>query len=139
MSNRLARVSELLKRELGQCLERDFHFDDVLVTVHHVDVSPDLRNAHVYVGIVGDEKRRSSVIDLLNRKRGQIQSTVMKRVVLKYTPHLHFLFDGSVERGVRVVNLLDEIAAGQPPLLPDEDEEDDVEYYDEEATYTESE
>lgn len=123
MSNRLARVSELLKRELGQYLERDFQFEGVLVTVHHVDVSPDLRNAHVYVGIVGDEKRRGAVIETLNRKRGQIQSQVMKRVVLKYTPQFHFVFDNSVERGVRVVNLLDEIA-GTLPAGWDEDLEE---------------
>jgi ribosome-binding factor A len=132
MSTRLVRVSELMKRELGQVLEREFQFDGVLVTVHQVDVTPDLRNAHVYVGMVGDQKRFSQIVDTLNRKRGHIQTQVMKRVVLKYTPQLHFTFDTAVERGVRVVNLLDEIASGQPPISPDEDEEDDVEYYDEE-------
>lgn len=132
MSTRLARVSELMKRELGQVLEREFQFDGVLVTVHQVDVTPDLRNAHVYVGMVGDQNRFSNIVDTLNRKRGHIQTQIMKRVVLKYTPQLHFTFDTVVERGVRVVNLLDEIASGQPPLSPDEDEEDDVEYYDEE-------
>lgn len=114
-SNRLARVSELLKREVGQNLERDFRFEGVLVTVHHVDVTQDLRRANVYIGIVGDEKRFKAVIDTLNRKHGQIQTQVMKRVVLKYTPQLHFIFDNSVERGVRVVNLLDEIAGTLPP------------------------
>ncbi|MCB1230448.1 MAG: 30S ribosome-binding factor RbfA [Verrucomicrobiae bacterium] len=115
MSNRLARVSELLKRELGNALERDFEFKDVLVTIHDVDVTPDLRHAHVFVGIVGDESRRNHVMRQLEAKRGQIQSQVMKRVVLKYTPQLHFRFDDSIERGVRVVNLLDEIARDLPP------------------------
>lgn len=127
MSNRLARVSELLKRELGTVLERDFQFDGVLVTVHFVDVTPDLRNAHVFVGIVGAAKRPQEIIDLLNRKHGQIQAQVMKRVVLKYTPQLHFTLDQSVERGVRIVNLLDEIAETLPPEMMDD--EDGVEGY----------
>jgi len=127
MSNRLVRVSELLKREIGQCLERDFEFRDMLVTVHAVDVTPDLRNAHVFIGIVGSDEGRGRVIDQLNRKRGSIQTRVMRRVVLKYTPQLHFRFDGSVERGVRVVNLLDEIAQDLPP---EDDEGDDDEMTD---------
>ena len=108
-----------MKREIGNCLERDFDFRDVLVTVHDVDVTPDLRNAHVFVGIVGADNRRGSVMEQLEKKRSQIQSQVMKRVVLKYTPQLHFRFDDSIERGVRVVNLLDEIARD----LPDDDGE----------------
>lgn len=110
MSQRITRVSELMKRELGQCLERDFHFPDVLVTVHHVQVSPDLRNAQVFIGVIGSPVRGEEVVAMLNRKKGQIQAQLMKRVVLKYTPQLRFECDDSVERGVRVVNLLDEIA-----------------------------
>lgn len=123
----MARVSELLKRELGQCLERDFEFRDVLVTIHDVDVTPDLRNAHVFVGIVGDQSRRDAVMEQLDRKRGHIQSQVMKRVVLKYTPQLHFRFDDSIERGVRVVNILDEIARDLPPETPNLDDPEESE------------
>lgn len=121
MSNRLARVSELLKRELGVCLEREFDFKDILVTIHDVDVTPDLRHAHVFVGIVGNENKRGSVMEQLERKRGQIQAQVMKRVVLKYTPQLHFRVDDSIERGVRVVNILDELANDMPPEAGEDD------------------
>ena len=130
MSNRLARVSELLKRELGVCLEREFDFKDILVTIHDVDVTPDLRHAHVFVGIVGNENKRGSVMEQLERKRGQIQAQVMKRVVLKYTPQLHFRVDDSIERGVRVVNILDELANDLPPEEGEQDlwqEEEDEE------------
>ncbi len=120
MSNRLARVSELLKREICTCLEKDFEFTGVLVTVHDVVVTADLRTANVFIGIVGEENRRGSVMELLKKKRGQIQTQVMKRVVLKYTPQLNFRFDDSVERGVRGVNLLDEIARDLPPDDPEQ-------------------
>lgn len=133
MSNRLARVSELLKRELGVCLEREFDFKDILVTIHDVDVTPDLRHAHVFVGIVGNENKRGSVMEQLERKRGQIQAQVMKRVVLKYTPQLHFRVDDSIERGVRVVNILDELANDMPPEAGEDDlwkEEEDEGFQD---------
>jgi ribosome-binding factor A len=110
MINRLARVAELLKRELSRCIEREFEFTDVLVTIHEVDVTPDLRSAHVFIGIVGDDSRRKEVIRMLNSRRKHLQSQVMKRVVLKYTPQLRFEEDDSVERGVKVVSLLDELA-----------------------------
>ena len=117
MSTRLARVSELMKREIGIILEREFEFQNALVTVHDVDVTPDLRNAHVFIGIVGADEQRGGIIEQLEKKRGHIQSLVMKRVTLKYTPQLHFRFDDSIERGVRVVNLLDEIAQDLPEDL----------------------
>ena len=123
MSTRLARVSELMKREIGVILEREFEFRNALVTVHEVDVTPDLRNAHVFIGIVGADDHRDSIIEQLEKKRGHVQSLVMKRVTLKYTPQLHFRFDDSIERGVRVVNLLDEIAQDLPEDLDEAAEE----------------
>lgn len=112
----------MLKRELSRCIEREFEFTDVLVTIHAVDVTPDLRNAHVFIGIVGEESKRKEVMRRLNSRRSYLQSMVMKRVVLKYTPQLHFQEDTSVERGVRVVSLLDELAE-QTPWEEDETEE----------------
>lgn len=116
MSNRLARVGELLKRELSQCIERDLEFPDVLVTIHEVVVAPDLRNADVYIGVVGGgENGTRKVVEKLASNRGMLQTRVMKRVVLKYTPKLHFHADDSVARGVSVVSLLDSLA--EDPLL----------------------
>ena len=127
MNNRMARVGELLKRELSRCIEREFEFKDALVTIHAVDVTPDLRSAHVFVGVVGGEGAAKRVIDKLNHRRSHLQSQVMKRVVLKYTPQLHFQEDGSVERGVKVVSILDEIAEQTPLENEEEDLDEDSE------------
>ncbi|NNE92002.1 MAG: 30S ribosome-binding factor RbfA [Verrucomicrobiales bacterium] len=124
MSQRTDRVGELLKREIGTCLERDFEFPDILVTVHHVDVAPNLRSAKVFVGVIGEELKREAAIAKLNHKRGFVQTQVTRRVVLKYTPKLEFVLDDSIERGVRVVNLLDEI--GEIPDLEDVDKDADA-------------
>ncbi len=124
MSQRLLRVRELLKRELSNVIAKDFEFPNVLVTVTDVDVTPDLRSGHVFIGIVGPEEERDKVIAKLNENHGLIQSHMSRRVVLKYTPQLTFRPDVSAERGVRVVSLLQEI---EDTLPPDEDMEEGYE------------
>ncbi len=113
----MPRVNELLKREISNCLERDFEFPDILVTVHAVDVSPDLRDATVFVGVIGTEIQTAGAIKKLNRRRAFVQAKIMKRVVLRNTPRLEFRSDDSVERGVHLVDLLDSLGEID---LPDE-------------------
>jgi len=115
MSNRIARVNELLKREISAVVEKSFEFPDQLVTVHDVDTSADLKSARVFVGVLGAERPGPSVVDRLNAKAGFIQNAVVKRVVLRYTPQLDFRLDESIERGVRVLNILDELDVPEDP------------------------
>ena len=58
MKHRLLRVNELLKRELSTIITREMTFENVLVTVNQVDVTPDLKSAHVYVSVLGSEGRK---------------------------------------------------------------------------------
>ena len=118
MSRRLDRVNELLKREISSVLQRDFEWKGSLVTVNAVEVSQDLKDARVYIGVLGGHEEK--VIHRLNGERGSIQGRVMKRVVLKNTPVLRFVGDDSVVRGVDIVNLLDEVA--ELPVAPPEEE-----------------
>jgi len=109
MKYRLLRVRELLKRELSEAIQKELTFDGVLVTVNDVDVTPDLRQGHVFVGIVGDEAGRMKALDLLKKNRALLQRALCKRVVLKYMPQLHFKIDDSVARGVSVLSVIDEL------------------------------
>lgn len=111
MSQRLLRVRELLKREIGTILSRDYSFD-ALVTINDVDVTPDLRKGHVYLGIIGGNGGEKAIVSRLNRDRGNIQRRLAKRVVLKFTPQLSFKADASVERGVRTISILEELDKG---------------------------
>ncbi len=120
MSRRLDRVNELLKREISSVLQRDFEWKGSLVTVNAVEVSQDLKDARVYIGVLGGHEEK--VIHRLNGERGSIQGRVMKRVVLKNTPVLRFVGDDSVVRGVDIVNLLDEVA--ELPVAPPAEEGD---------------
>ena len=108
MKTRLLRVNELVKRELSTIITRDMRFENVLVTVNHVDVTPDLRTAHVFVSVLGKGSHKG-VIAELDANRVALQASLMKHVVLKYTPHLVFRLDESIERGARVFKILEEI------------------------------
>lgn len=111
MKHRLLRVNELLKRELSALLVREMDFEDLLVTVNQVDVTPDLKSAHVYVSVLGSNGREE-VIPALETNRAMLQADLARHVVLKYTPHLVFHLDDSIERGSRVLEILQEI---EPP------------------------
>jgi len=111
----------LLRREISSVVQRDFEWNGALVTISDVDVTQDLKEAKVYVSILGGSA--PGVLDQLERKRGFIQSKVAKRVVLRNTPVLMFRQDSSAVRGVDMVNLLDEVA--QLPTAPPEEEDED--------------
>ena len=107
---RLQRVRELLKRALGEILRRELPLDQTgLLTVNEVDVSSDFRAATVYVGVVGTAAQKKTGMNILNHERKRIQSLVGKAVVLKYTPLLRFVVDDSIERGNKILKIIDEL------------------------------
>jgi len=109
VSYRLTRVCELLKRELGILLSREIKFEAPLVSIRAVDITPDLKQAHVYVSIIGKDSQKNGVLQLLEKNRPFLQRELSKRVILKHTPILNFKLDESIERGSRVIALLDEL------------------------------
>jgi ribosome-binding factor A len=122
MSQRLDRINELLRREISTVLQRDFEFGGALVTISGVDITQDLREAKVFVGVLGGYGAK--VIEQLSQRRALIQSRVAKRVVLRCTPKLDFRLDTSAARGVDMINVLDEVdKIPKAPPAPAEDEE----------------
>ena len=80
-----------------------------MVTVNDVDVTPDLKNAHIFIGIIGNESEKIKIVNRLNKERGAIQHKVSKRVVMKFTPKMHFKSDLSIERGVRTLSVIESL------------------------------
>ncbi|MFT3990309.1 MAG: 30S ribosome-binding factor RbfA [Luteolibacter sp.] len=119
MSRRLDRVNELLRREIGAIIQKDYEWHGKLVSVIEVEVTNDLKEGRVWIGVLGGDP--TPVLDKLNRDHGSIQSRVMKRVVLKSTPVLQFRHDSSAVRGVQIVNLLEEV--DKLPKAADEESE----------------
>ncbi len=106
--SRLDRVNELLRREISAVVQKDYEWQNALVTVNAAEVTQDLKEAKIWIGVLGGNVQ--TVLDKLNRDHGAIQNKVMRRVVLKSTPVLQFRHDSSATRGVEIVNLLDEVA-----------------------------
>src|SRR5204862_6810524 len=80
-----------------------------LVTVTGVDTAPDLRHAVVFVSVLGSEKKRRAPMRGLEAAHGVLQSRIARQLRLKRTPQLTFEYDPSVERGVRMSRLIDEL------------------------------
>ena len=109
-SLRMQRVRELLKREIGEVIQREFPVEEAgLVTVNDVDVAGDLHSALVFISILGTPEQQKHGFHLLIRHRKRIQGLVARKVILKYTPTLKFLMDDSVVRGNRVLQIIEEL------------------------------
>jgi ribosome-binding factor A len=122
-SLRLQRVRELLKREIGEAVRREFHVSEAgLITVNDVDVAGDLKSATVFISILGNPDQQKRGFQLLNEHRVRIQGFVGRAVVLKYTPKLKFAFDDSIVRGNRVLQIIEELEKASPAK---EDSEED--------------
>ncbi len=116
MKVRLERVREMLKRTLGEIIRRDFPPGDAgLITVNDVLVSADLKEAKVYVGVVGKAEAKKRAMKLLQEKGGQVQFELGRAIVLRWTPVISFHLDESVERGNRVLSVLEELEKQEPP------------------------
>jgi ribosome-binding factor A len=113
MKHRLLRVNELVKRELSGIIAREITFDSAIVSISDVDVAPDLKNARVFVSVLGDETA-ASVMAKLEAHRAILQAELGRHVVLKYTPHLVFHLDDSIQRGARVIEIMQELETPPP-------------------------
>jgi ribosome-binding factor A len=114
-SLRIQRVRELLKREIGEVIRREFPVSEAgLVTVNDVDVAGDLHSALVFISILGSAEQQKRGLTLLTRHRKRIQGLVARAVILKYTPTLKFVVDDSIVRGNRVLQIIDELEKSSP-------------------------
>ena len=68
-----------------------------------------MKNAHIFIGIIGNESEKIKIVNRLNKERGAIQHKVSKRVVMKFTPKMHFKSDLSIERGVRILSVIESL------------------------------
>mgnify|MGYP000733929295 FL=1 len=114
MSPRLKKINELLKRELSTLFPKEFEFQPALVTIMDVDTTQDLKEAKVWLSILGSDNDYD-ILEIIQKKRGSIQKKLMKRVVLRQTPILDFRIDRSMEQGCQVLSALDEVDKITPP------------------------
>ena len=115
MSSRMRRVNEAIKEVLGAALPELKDPRIGFVTITGVETTPDLRHSRVYVSVLGSERRRERSLAGLAAAHGVLQARLAQELRMKRTPQLAFEYDPTVERGVRMTQLIDELA-------PDDDD-----------------
>ncbi|MEH2336956.1 30S ribosome-binding factor RbfA [Nostoc sp.] len=131
-NRRVSRVAELIKREVSQMLLNGIKDDRVgtgMVSVTDVDVSGDLQHAKIYVSIYGTDEAKAETMAGLKSATGYVRSELGARVRLRRTPEVIFLEDCSIERGNKVLALLNQLNHERPPenlvSVEDSTDEDD--------------
>lgn len=132
-SRRVSRVAELIKREVSLMLLSDIKDDRVgagMVSVTDVDVSGDLQHAKIFVSIYGSDEAKAETMAGLKSATGYVRSELGQRVRLRRTPEVVFLEDRSLERGDRILSLLNQINQDRPlgDRSVEEEEDNDLNY-----------
>jgi ribosome-binding factor A len=120
MTERMRRVNASIRQVLSEAVP-DLKDPRIgFVTVTGVVTSGDLRHATVYVSVLGSTRRREATLRGLAAAHGVLQSTIAHELKLKRTPQLTFEYDPTVEQGVRMTKLIDDLAPG--PVDSDNDD-----------------
>jgi ribosome-binding factor A len=109
MSNRTVRINELVQREISDILRQRYQAESVVMTVTEVRVAPDLRDARVFVSVLGDDALAKEKLRWLRRQARDIREEVGRRIVLKYLPKFDYVLDRTIPKTVRVLEVIDEI------------------------------
>jgi ribosome-binding factor A len=119
--DRLERVNALLRRELAEAFFRVFVSDGLdlaAITITQVSTARNLRNATVYLSIMGHEHERGTILHTIQRKHGELQRLINRDCSLKYTPRLEFRIDDSVAKGDHILDVLSHLN------VPEEDDQE---------------
>ena len=117
MNERMRRVNDAVKEVLGRALLGLKDPRIGFVTITGMETSPDLRHAKVFVSVLGSERKRDKSLQGLEAAHGILQAKLAQELRMKRTPQLAFEYDPTVERGVHMTKLIDELA-------PDDDDRD---------------
>jgi ribosome-binding factor A len=110
VSDRMRRVNESVRQVLSEAVPELKDPRIGFVTVTGVETAPDLRQARVFVSVLGSERTRKRTLIGLAAAHGVLQARIARELRLKRTPQLSFEYDPTVERGVRMSRLIDELA-----------------------------
>ena len=113
MTRRLERINSLIREEISELLRRDIKDPRLgsFVSVTEVVTSPDLRHATIYVSYYGTSEQKHDTIDALTAASGFLHHELVKRLQMRHVPDLSFQWDDSIERGDRIIRLIDKVVA----------------------------
>ena len=123
MSRRTERLAEEVREEVARIVGRELKDPRIgFVTVTRVDLTPDLRTAHVHVGILGGAPDREKTLTGLRQAAGFVRRELGRRIHVRHTPEVAFHYDEGLDATERVARLLDEVRPEPGPGDEDETE-----------------
>jgi ribosome-binding factor A len=109
-SRRVLKAAEAVREVVGMAILADLKDPRIQnVTVTHVEVSPDMRQAKVYVSVMGDEKAQQLSLHGLQSSAGYLQQKIAKRIDTRYTPRIIFELDLGVKKSIAIARLLEDV------------------------------
>ena len=111
MAHRIPRLNSLFRHEISELLQRQVKDPRLgsFVTVTEVSISPDLRQARIFVSRIGSEEEKQETLNALASASGFFRRELSKRLKLRRIPELNFLWDDSIKRGAQLLNLIDQV------------------------------
>jgi ribosome-binding factor A len=124
VSNRTIRVNELIQRELGDILHRRYQSETVAITITEVRVAPDLRDARLFVSVIGNDDVVKERLQWLKNHLHDLRIELGHRITLKYMPRFTLALDKSTGRANRILEVLDEIGVPEPEKTGEDSDEE---------------
>ncbi|HNX28505.1 MAG TPA: 30S ribosome-binding factor RbfA [Syntrophomonadaceae bacterium] len=113
---RQERMAVEMKKVLSQIIKdniKDPRLDFSAISITRVDVTSDLSHAKVNFSVLGDEGQQDETMKVLQKARGYLRSELAKEIQLRHAPELEFRLDRSIEHGIRISSLLEELREGE--------------------------
>ncbi|MBP1706349.1 MAG: ribosome-binding factor [Chloroflexi bacterium] len=111
-THRIERVNQLIRQELSDLLLREVKDPRLsgYVCINSVETTPDLRYAKILVSCVCEEEKKKEILSALGHSSGFFRSEMAKHLKMRRVPELSFVWDNSIERGTRLIELIDRVA-----------------------------
>lgn len=106
--SRIQRVNNVIQKELAVIISREMDVSG-MITISEVNVSPDLKQAKIYISLLGGNLSAEAVVDMLNESTGMLRYHLSQQLTLRTTPKLHFYYDNTIEEGMRLSALIDSV------------------------------
>jgi ribosome-binding factor A len=125
--SRHLRIAQELKRILAPWIQQQAKDVQLgMVTITAVEVTPDLRQAKIYISSLGAKSHPAEVVAWLNQSKGILRHYLSQHLRLRTVPQLRIVFDESIERGARIAALLDALSEKNSSGLPPQEEKQDT-------------
>jgi ribosome-binding factor A len=117
MAHRMERLNNQMQREISELILREVRDPrlDEFVSVTEVSISPDLKYAKVFVSSMGGQEKERQILGALDSASGFLRSELAKKIGIRRMPELHFQWDNSIEKGDRILRLIDEVSHHENP------------------------